>query len=151
MRGSSVAFSLASVAVVLILRKVTDFRGESRFTTWAYTFAIYEVSTKIGRHVWRRDGVLFDQDAWERLPERLGQSPESVAVSRELLTTLREGIDTVLTPHQRRVFAAIVLNGSPLDALVAEMDTNRNAIYKTVFDARKKLHGFLVDRGQIDP
>jgi RNA polymerase sigma-70 factor (ECF subfamily) len=90
-------------------------------------------------------------DAWERLPERLGQSPESVAVSRELLTTLREGIDTVLTPHQRRVFAAIVLNGSPLDALVAEMDTNRNAIYKTVFDARKKLHGFLVDRGQIDP
>lgn len=145
------AHQAADDAVVLILRKVTEFRGESRFTTWAYRFAIFEVSTKIGRHVWRRDGVLFDQDAWERLPERLGQSPESVAASRELLKTLREGIDTVLTPHQRRVFAAIVVDGSPLDALVVEMDTNRNAIYKTVFDARKKLHAFLVARGQIDP
>ncbi len=145
------AHQAASDAVVSILRRVEDFRGASRFTTWAYKFAILEVSQKIGRHVWRRDGVHFDESSWDRLPERLGQLPEDFAEARELLDALKDGVKMVLTHHQRQVFTAIVLHGSPLEAVVAELGTNRNAVYKTMFDARKKLRAHLLAQGLLGP
>src|SRR4051812_42038144 len=46
------AHQAADDAVVSILRRLPEFRGDSRFTTWAYKFAILEVSTKLGRHFW---------------------------------------------------------------------------------------------------
>jgi len=146
----------ASDAVVSILRKVPDFRGDSRFTTWAYKFVVFEVSSKFGRHIWRRHGVQLNEEHWEQLPSRLGGegSPESVAEGLELAGAVQEAVACVLTSHQRRVFVAVVLHGVPLDVLVVEMNTNRNSIYKTVFDARKKLRahldatGFLSEEGQ---
>jgi RNA polymerase sigma-70 factor (ECF subfamily) len=56
-------------------------------------------------------------------------------------------VDEELTSRQRRVFVAIVLNGVPLDALVIELASNRNAIYKTLFDARRKLRAALAAHG----
>jgi len=58
-------------------------------------------------------------------------------------------VDEGLTARQRRVFVAIVLNGVPLDTLVLEMASNRNAIYKTLFDARRKLRAALVANGYL--
>lgn len=139
----------ADDALMSILRKVADFRGDSRFTTWAYKFVIFEVSNKFGRHVWRRDGVRLDHESWDRLPGRLGAGPEDAAESRELVVEVQKAVAEVLTAHQRRVFAAIVLDATPLDALVAELDSNRNAIYKTLFDARRKLRAHLETHGYI--
>lgn len=144
------AHQAAGDAVVSILSKLDDFRGESRFTTWAYAFVIHEISDKFGRHVWRRDGVRLDDEDWDRLPEAFGGTPADLAESRELVAAVREGVATALTEHQRRVFAAIVLNGAPLDAVVVELGSNRNAVYKTVFDARRKLRTHLVARGFLD-
>ena len=144
------AHQAAGDALVSILRKVEEFRGESRFTTWAYKFVVYEISNKFGRHVWRRDGVQLDEEAWDRLPERLGSSPADYVESQELVDAVHLGVETVLTPHQRQVFAAVVLNGMPLDALVAELGTNRNAVYKTMFDARRKLRDFLMSHGYLN-
>ena len=139
----------ASDAVVSILRRVEDFRGESRFTTWACAFVIREVSTKFGRHVWRRDGVRMDEAGWDQVPGRVGESPEAVAESREILDAVRVAVDQELTEHQRRVFLAIAVNGIALDVLVAELGTNRNAIYKTMFDARRKVRTHLETHGYI--
>lgn len=141
----------ADDAVVSILRKLTDFRGESRFTTWACTFAIHEVSNKFGRHVWRRDGVQLDDAGWDRLPDTFGGGPEAVAESRAMLSALREAVERELTERQRYVFTAIVVNGVPLDVLAAELSSNRNAIYKTIFDARRKLRAHLVAHGHLEP
>ncbi|MEP7089327.1 MAG: sigma-70 family RNA polymerase sigma factor [Nocardioidaceae bacterium] len=140
----------ASDAVVSVLRRIGDFRGESRFTTWAYKFVVFEVSSKFGRHAWRRHGIPFDGEVWERLPGRLGVDPELVSESRELLAAVREAVDQQLTSHQRRVFVAIIVHGVALDELVIELDSNRNAIYKTLFDARRKLRGYLEDHGFLD-
>lgn len=140
----------AADALISILRKVEEFRGESRFTTWAYKFVIYEISGKFGRHVWRRDGVQLDDEAWDQLPERLGSSPTDHMESQQLVDAVHEGVEKVLTPHQRQVFAAVVLNGTPLDALVVELGTNRNALYKTIFDARRKLRDFLITHGYLN-
>lgn len=63
---------------------------------------------------------------------------------------MRQGIDAALSPHQRRIFVALVVDAMPLDALVAELGTNRNAVYRTMFDARRKLRRHLCERGFLD-
>ena len=144
------AHQAAADAVMGVVRKVGEFRGESRFTTWACKFAIFEVSTKIGRHFWQRPTVAMDGEDWDRVPDRFGLDPARAAEWGDVVAALRRAVDDELTEHQRRVFVAIVLNGVPLDALVAELGSNRNAIYKTVFDARRKLRAALVTHGYLD-
>jgi RNA polymerase sigma-70 factor (ECF subfamily) len=145
-----VAHQAAGDALVAITAKVEQFRGESRFTTWAYKFVILEVSTKIGRHFWRQPRKPMDAEDWARLPDRFGLAPATESEWRDLVAALRRAVDAVLTDHQRRIFVAIVLNGVPLDALVAELGSNRNAIYKTMFDARRKLRAELAANGYLD-
>jgi RNA polymerase sigma-70 factor, ECF subfamily len=148
------AVQAASDAMLAILRKLPEFRGESRFTTWAYRFAIFEVSSKISRHHWsvtggRREQQL-DTDAWQRLPDRLGVSPADVAGGRELRDAVRSAVTRQLTAHQQAVFVALVVEGMPLDALVEQLGTSRGAIYKTMFDARRKIRAALVADGYLD-
>ena len=143
------AYQAAADALVAITGKLGQFRGESRFTTWAYKFVIFEVSAKIGRHFWRHPSVRLDAEDWERLPDRFGFDPAQEAEWRDLLAALRRAVDEVLTARQRRVFVALVLNGVPLDTLVIELGTTRNAIYKTLFDARRKLRAALVANGYL--
>ncbi|GLZ00026.1 sigma-70 family RNA polymerase sigma factor [Actinoplanes sp. NBRC 103695] len=145
-----IAHQAAADAMLAILGKLSSFRGESRFTTWAYKFVMFEVSTKIGRHFWQRPGVAMDAEDWERLPAAFGFGPVEQSQRRELLDALRHAIDQELTERQRRVFVAIVLNGISLDALVVEWETNRNAIYKTLFDARGKLRAALAAKGYLE-
>ena len=133
-----------------ITAKLGEFRGDSRFMTWAYKFVILEVSTKIGRHFWRHPSVPMDTEDWERLPDRFGLDPARESEWHELVAALRRAVNEVLTQHQRRVFVAIVMAGTPVDALAAELDTNRNAIYKTMFDARRKIRAALAADGYLD-
>jgi RNA polymerase sigma-70 factor, ECF subfamily len=145
-----IAHQAAADAMLAILGKLASFRGESKFTTWAYKFVMFEVSTKIGRHFWQRPGVAMDAEDWDRLPAVFGFGPAEQSQWRELLDALRHAVEQELTERQRRVFVAIVLNGIPLDALVIEWDTNRNAIYKTLFDARGKLRAALAAKGYLE-
>jgi RNA polymerase sigma-70 factor (ECF subfamily) len=143
------AHQAADDALVAILAKLSGFRGESRFTTWAYRFVILEVSAKLGRHFWRRPGASMDVGDWERLPDRFGVGPEDHAQQRELIDQVRRAVSEQLTAHQRRVFVAIVVDDVPLDSLAARIGSNRNAIYKTMFDARRKLRAALVESGYL--
>ena len=143
------AYQAAADALVAIIRKLGQFRGESRFTTWAYKFVILEVSDKVGRHFWQNPGVPLDAEDWDRLPDRFGFEPAREAEWRDLLAALRRAVDTELSPRQRQVFVAIVVNAVPLDALVVELGSNRNAIYKTMFDTRRKLRAALAANGYM--
>jgi RNA polymerase sigma-70 factor (ECF subfamily) len=143
------AHQAANDALVAIMAKLSGFRGESRFTTWAYKFVVLEVSAKLGRHFWQRPRVLMDADGWDRLPDRFGVAPEEHAQRRELISAVRHAVSEQLTAHQREVFVALVVDGVPLDALVARTGSSRNAIYKTMFDARRKLHAALVANGHL--
>jgi RNA polymerase sigma-70 factor, ECF subfamily len=141
------AHQASADALMAITRKLEQFRGDSRFTTWAYRFVVLEVSNRLGRHYWRHQSApMFDED-WDRLPASVGLGPERQAEWNELVAALRRAIDEELTPHQRRLFVALVLNGVPLDALALELDSNRNAIYKALFDARSKLRRALAANG----
>jgi RNA polymerase sigma-70 factor (ECF subfamily) len=144
------AHQAAADALLAITGKLGQFRGESRFTTWAYKFVIFEVSAKLGRHFWRTPGVRLDAPEWERLPDRFGLKPDQQAEWREFVAAVRTAVEEQLTPRQRQVFVAIVVAGVPLDALVSELGTSRGAIYKTMFDARRKLRAALIANGYLD-
>jgi RNA polymerase sigma-70 factor (ECF subfamily) len=144
------AHQAAADALVAIRQKLPEFRGESRFTTWAYRFVIFEVSTKIGRHFWRRPHTPLDSEDWSTLPDRFGLDPARESEWRDLMTALQLAVDEVLTARQRQVFVAVVLNGISGDALMHELGTTRNAIYKTLYDARRKLRAQLVSAGHLD-
>ena len=144
------AYQAAADALLAMVAKLGQFRGESKFTTWAYKFVIFEVSAKIGRHFWSNPAVPMDAEDWERLPGRFGADPAQQTERRELAVAVRRAVDENLTPRQRKVFVAIVLNGVPMDALVAELGSTWNAIYKTMFDARRKLRGALAAGGYLD-
>src|SRR5215469_16292004 len=144
-----VAYQAAADALVAITSKLGQFRGDSRFTTWAYKFVMFEVSAKIGRHFWRNPGVSLDAEDWDRLPDRFGFDPAQQAEWHDLLGALHRAVDQELTARQRKIFVAIVLNAVPLDALVVELGSNRNAIYKALFDARRKLRAALAANGYV--
>jgi RNA polymerase sigma-70 factor, ECF subfamily len=143
------AYQAAADAVMAITAKLGQFQGESRFTTWAYKFVILEVSAKIGRHYWRRPDVSLDAEDWDRLPGRFGFEPAQESEWRDLLAALRRAVDTELTARQREAFVALVLDGVPVDALAVRLGSNRNAIYKMMFDARRKLRAALAANGYL--
>jgi RNA polymerase sigma-70 factor, ECF subfamily len=144
------AHQAADDALMAIIGKLDRFRGESRFTTWAYKFVILEVSAKLGRHYWRSPPVPMRDEAWERIPDRLGADPAEHAESRELVAALRRAVTEALTERQRQVFVAVVVDAIPLDALAVELGSTRNALYKMVFDARRKIRAHLVAHGYLD-
>jgi RNA polymerase sigma-70 factor (ECF subfamily) len=148
--ADDLCFQAAADAMVIILAKLGEFRGESRFTTWAYKFVMFEVSAKVGRHFWRRPAIPLEGDDWDRLPERFGFDPAEQSEARDLLGALRHAVEHELTAHQREIFAALVLEAIPLDALVVRLGRNRNAIYKTLFDARRKVRAALAAKGYLD-
>lgn len=144
------AHQAAADATMAVTAKIATFRGDSRFTTWAYKFAVFEVSTKVGRHFWQKRTTPLDGQDWDRLPDRLGVDPAGHAQHQELIAAVRAAVDTELSARQRTVFIALVVRGISLDELVAQTGSNRNALYKTMFDARGKIRRSLVTNGFLD-
>ena len=144
-----IAHQAAADALLAICGKVETFRGDCKFTTWAYKFVIFDVAAKVNRHFWQRAGVAFDDEDWERLPARPAIEPESHAESRDLMDAVHRAVDEKLTAKQRMVFVALALNGMSTDVLAAQLGATHNAIYKVMFDARRKLRTALADAGYL--
>jgi RNA polymerase sigma-70 factor, ECF subfamily len=142
-----VAQQCANDAMMKILPRIDDFQGLSRFTTWAYKFVIFEVSSKVARHARQHHPPSPEDLTWEQLPDTLAPRPGDQVERREQLAALTRAVEEDLTPRQREVFAAIALNDVPIDALALHLGSNRNAIYKNLFDARRKLRASLAAAG----
>lgn len=141
-----IAVEAASEAAVSVLRRLDDFRGESRFSTWAYKFALLETAVRIRRRAWRDRELTLEPEAWSAL-ESLGSGPDTSAEHSALLAAIRDGIEHTLTPHQREVLVAVALDGIPIDVLAERLGSNRNALYKTIHDARRRLRTHLEAAG----
>ncbi len=140
------AVQAADDACVSVLARLDTFRGLSRFTTWAYKFAVYETSVKARRRSWQGREVPLEPESWALVPDQ-DSGPEGSAEHAELLRAVQGGIETALTPHQRRVLVALAINGVPIDVLADRLGTSRGALYKTLHDARRKLRSRLHDQG----
>ena len=141
-----IATEAADDALMSVLRRLDDFRGASRFTTWAYKFALLEAAVKLRKRAWQGREVPLEPEGWG-LFSSSDLEPDAEAEQTELLEAIRSAIADVLTPHQRRVLVALALNGVPIDVLAERLNTNRGALYKTLHDARRKLRKRLGERG----
>ena len=141
-----IAVEAADDALMSVLRRLDDFRGASRFTTWVYKFALLEAAVKLRKRAWQGREVPLEPETWA-LFSGAGLEPDAEAEQSELLTTLQAAIGDVLTPHQRTVLVALALNGVPIDVLADRLHTTRGALYKTLHDARRKLSAHLAERG----
>jgi RNA polymerase sigma-70 factor, ECF subfamily len=136
----------ADDALVAIMAKLDDFRGESRFTTWAYKFALLEAAVKVRRRAWQGREVPLEDEAWAVLADaRRAVSHETE--TRTLIEALGEEIERSLSARQRAVLVAVTLNDVPIDVLAQRLDSTRGALYKTLHDARRKLREALAKRG----
>jgi RNA polymerase sigma-70 factor (ECF subfamily) len=140
------AHQAADDALMAVLRKLDSFRGDSRFTTWAYKFALLEAGVKLRRRAWEGRELSLDAEGRPSLPD-LRPSPHADAETSELLGALRTAIDTELTPHQRDVLVAVTVQDVPIDVLAERMGSTRGALYKTLHDARRRLRAHLGAQG----
>jgi RNA polymerase sigma-70 factor (ECF subfamily) len=137
-----IAHEAAGDALISVLAHLDDFRGESRFTTWAYKFAVLETAVKLRKRAWQGRELPLEPEAWN-LFSSVTFAPDAAVEQNELLSTLQTAVADVLTPHQRQVLIAVVLNGVPIDVMADRLDTTRGALYKTLHDARRKLREHL--------
>ena len=133
-------------ALAAILAKLDTFRGESRFTTWAYKFVLLEAGVKARRRAWQGREVTLEDASWRRLADASPTAQQTVEHS-ELLRAIGAAMESGLTARQREVFTALALNGVPIDVLAERLSTTRGALYKTLHDSRRKLRATLADAG----
>jgi RNA polymerase sigma-70 factor (ECF subfamily) len=105
-----------------------------------------EVSAKVARHAWRRQPPHVEEIAWDQLPDPVALRPEDRVEQRAQLEALSKAIGE-LTDRQREVFVAVALNDVPIDVIAMKLGTNRNAVYKNLFDARRRLRASLAAAG----
>jgi RNA polymerase sigma-70 factor (ECF subfamily) len=138
-----VAMQAADDALMAVLRKLHTFRGESRFTTWAYKFALLEAAVAMRKRAWQGREVVLAPEDWSRLESGADADPET----RELLDRISVAIRNDLTAHQRAILLALAVDGVPIDVLAERLDTTRGALYKTLHDARRKLRACVEIEG----
>ena len=144
----------AQDALIAVMDHLQDFRGDSKFSTWAYKFAINKALMAARRERWK--GVSLDQldsqsessiSEWLRHDRDPGAVPEQSAIQAEVREALREVIERDLSDRQRRVLALMIFQEVPMDEVVRHFGANRNAIYKLLHDTRRKLKDGLQRRG----
>jgi RNA polymerase sigma-70 factor (ECF subfamily) len=140
------ALQAADDAFVAVMAKLDQFRGDSRFSTWAYKFALYEAAVRMRRRAWQHREVVLDPESWLTVADA-GVGPDGQLDKSELLGAIRTLIATKLTPHQREVLIALTIQGIPIDVLAERLGSTRGALYKTLHDARRKLRTELAAAG----
>lgn len=142
----SLSRQAAADALRAIIDKLDAFRGDSRFTTWAYKFAILEISTRLRRSAWDERRIVLDDAAWERLSDPAADAQQRLE-HQELVAVLRSAVANTLTRRQRDVFLAVAVEEVPIDVVAERMGTSRGAVYKVLHDARRKLRRILAQAG----
>jgi RNA polymerase sigma-70 factor (ECF subfamily) len=142
------AHQAAADALMAVVRRLDEFRGECKFTTWAHRFVALDVMHKLGRHFWRRPFVPLENDEIAG-PGPAIDDPEEMVQWRALSDGVRRALEQNLTARQRSAFVELVWYGNTPEGLARQLGTNRNAIYKMVCDARHRIRRRLTADGLL--
>jgi RNA polymerase sigma-70 factor (ECF subfamily) len=140
------ALQAADDAFVAVMAKLDQFRGQSRFSTWAYKFALYEAAVRVRRRSWQHREVVLDHERWGALADGAAD-PGRSAAEHELVAAIGRLVADKLTGHQREVLLALAVEGVPIDVLAERRGTTRGALYKSLHDARRRLRAELLAEG----
>lgn len=149
----ALAEECAQEALMTVLARLQDFRSESKFTTWVYKFGVNVALSRARRWHWRQvslDALADENDslAWLHRNENFHtDDSERFIRKKEIVETLKEVLSTQLTSRQRQTLKWIAFDNTPMDVVVQRQDSNRNAVYKQLHDARRKVKEHLIKRG----
>jgi RNA polymerase sigma-70 factor, ECF subfamily len=151
---TQMAEDLAQDATLRVMENLDSFRGDSRFTTWATKIAV-RVAISDLRRARYKDFRLDDLTAEDELLPAAANlnnhnplpNPESAAERSDVMTKIDSALREALTDRQYQALEAVALRGVPLEVVAEQMGTNRNALYKLVHDARRKLRSSLESQG----
>ncbi len=149
---TQMAEDLAQDATLRVLENLDSFRGDSRFTTWATKIAVRVAISDLRRARYRDfslDNITADG---ELLPAAAVNAaappgPEHAAERADVMLKISAALDAALTERQYQALEAVALRGVPLEVVAEQMGTNRNALYKLLHDARRKLRASLAEQG----
>jgi RNA polymerase sigma-70 factor, ECF subfamily len=141
-----IALEAANDATVAVLAHLSEFRGESRFTTWAYKFALLDATAKLRQRAWRAREIPTEPEGWTLFGSDRDDADRTAELT-ELLHAIGAGITEALSERQRAVLVAVAINGVAIEVVAAELGTTRGAVYKMLHEARVKLRAYLADRG----
>ncbi|MGQ9887761.1 MAG: RNA polymerase sigma factor [Aggregatilineales bacterium] len=151
---AQMAEDLAQDATLRVLENLDGFRGDSRFTTWATKIAVRVAISDLRRARYRDfslDNITADG---EQLPAKVAGAasggvpgPERAAERADVMARIALALREALTERQFQALEAVALRGVPLEVVAEQMDTNRNALYKLLHDARRKLRAHLEEQG----
>jgi len=145
----------AQEALIKILKSVDTFRGESRFTTWAQKIAIHVAFTELRRRRWKDislQDIVETPEGDEYTPAILtdpSTSPELETTQHDIMAIVAELIETELTERQRTAMMAVLQGGMPMEEVALRLGTNRNALYKLIHDARRRLQQKLKEKAGL--
>ncbi len=140
-------------ALLKIMDHLDDFRGESQFLTWAHKIAIRVAYSELRRLRWRDvslEDLLPEDSEGDFTPRVLSDTspgPEAQASRRQMMRMVEQMLREALTERQRKVMMAVMVGGMPLEEVARRMNTNRNALYKVLHDARKRMRSALSEKG----
>ncbi len=149
----ALAEECAQEALMAVLGRLGDFRGDSKFTTWVYKFGVNIALSRSRRWRWKQvslDDLADDEGTldWLQRNERFQTADSEQPVrQKEVVEVIREVLHTQLTPRQRQTLKLIAFDNVPMDVVVQHLDSNRNAVYKSLHDARLKIKQQLIQRG----
>lgn len=147
------AQDFAQDAVLRILKNLDGFRGDSKFTTWAMKIAARVAVSELRRARYKdfslenltADGDIMLNTSVHHVQRPL--APERATERQDVGQIINRAFEEVLTERQRLALEAVSLQGIPMEVVAEQMGTNRNALYKLLHDARKKLKAYLEQQG----
>lgn len=151
---TQIAQDLSQDALLRVMDNLSSFRGDSRFTTWATKIAVRVAISDLRRARYKdfslddltADGEFFPESAVGVTSAPL-PNPEYETERTDVMRQIDSALKEALTERQHRALSAVVLQGVPLEIVAEQMGTNRNALYKLIHDARRKLRGHLEAQG----
>jgi len=135
-----------------VLDQMHTFEGRSQFTTWVHKIAIRIALTELRRKRWQDSSLdeMVDNEETPVSPRILEDSsatPEQSAERADMMDRIRRLIDEELTERQRRALIMLGMQGMPMEEAARQLNTNRNALYKLLHDARLRLKQRLQTEG----
>lgn len=148
------AADMSQDATLRVLENLDSFRGDSMFTTWTTRIAVRVAISDLRRARYKdfslddimADGDFLPASANPLMGER-PLSPERATERDEVLGKIRAALGDVLTDRQFRALYAYAVQGISLDVIANDLNTNRNALYKLIHDARRKLRTYFESQG----
>jgi RNA polymerase sigma-70 factor (ECF subfamily) len=132
-------------ALLKVQSNLDNFKGKSKFTTWASKIAANHTISELRRAKWRdfsldalTESGTSIQEVLE-IPEMQGSNPDKENERRQIWSAIENVIENELTERQRQALVAVRVENIPIAEVARLLNTNANNIYKLIHDARLKL------------